>query len=928
MRPHIGSFRLQRMTAFVMVGAVAVSCLAFFLARGSVEHNDQLLLSQDASQGSLVLSPYLAEVQPQVAGLEAAFGPDGVNVEAWQAAAKQAAGVFASAMALVRVSGEHLQVVATIGTLHTRFGTAQDSTLAAAIEDHRLPYDTSVTWGATHRMIELTALPSLPAGYGLYTELTIPMTISLASLPGHPFANIQAALYAGYEKPQDLVFATTSQLPLTGERAIALVPNNGAETSSSARLSTRVGSVSSPGNLLLVMTATASLTGTASARMPWILLAVLLLTSLVGIVLFEISGRRRIQALTTAQQLEERNTMLDRAVDQRRRTDARFAALVRSSSDLITVISADGTIVYQSPSSKRLLGAAPESLVGTNFSDLVHDEDVVRWHRAVAYTSHDQQAERVTEWRLKATNGDLVPVETRTTNLLDDPAVAGIVLNSRDVSERNRLEEELRHQAFHDSLTGLANRALFLDRLEHAVSRLARSPGTLGVLFLDLDDFKAVNDGRGHGVGDDVLKATGERLLDTVRAGDTLARLGGDEFAVLLENTDPATAAAAADRILDALQLPLAVVAGGSGIRASIGVVTTSDSSVTPQELLREADIAMYSAKSAGKGRSVVFNPGLHHEVINRLQLEADLARAIEEDQLAIEYQPIVDLTTGEVTGVEALMRWHHPHRGVVMPGEFIPVAESTGLIVPMGRWLLGRACRDVRRLQEQTERFDLQLAVNLSTRQIDDPALVHDVSSALAQSGLFPAKLTLEITESVFMGHPDRSVFVLEHLKDLGVMLSIDDFGTGYSSLAYLQRLPVDELKIDRAFVADDGDATDPSTLIETIVHMAKGFGLGTVAEGIETETQLLRLRDAGCHLAQGFFFARPADIAQVRQLVAGSSTWRRLREPTSEHPTVGGGEPARDRPLIAPRGLRSSSRRGGDPEPGTKRLRGVRRA
>ena len=865
-------WHVQRMTLWVLVGALATSCVVFFAARASVQHSSSLLLKEDAAQGSLVLSGYVTQSQPQLAALEADVGAGGPIASSWASEANATAQhVGASGMALLRVTGSQLQVLDSVGTLHAVFGTPSDTPIAAAVTAHKTPYMLVVNSKAGRWLIEIFAAAPLPSGYALESETPLPTApVSLASLPGHPFANIEAALYAGSETPGDLVFATTAKLPLLGQRAVTLLPlGAGQFTSSPASLNTKVGSEKAPGEVILVLRATKSLSGTASALMPWILLVGLLVAGFVVAVLFEISGRRRLSAVESAQELEERNVMLDRAISEQRRSDARFAAMVRSSSDLTTVIAADGTVLYQSPSSDRFLGYGHEELVGTNFSELVHEDDAHLWQLALSYVVQEPHGERSAEWRLHTRAGQDVPVESRLTNLLLDPAVGGIVLNSRDVSERTRLEAELRHQAFHDSLTGLANRALFQDRLQHAADRMARAEGAISVLFLDLDDFKAVNDGRGHVAGDDLLRAVGERLDQTIRTGDTLARLGGDEFAVLLENGDSVVAERTAERILDALRAPFAISGGENGVRASIGIVTRGDTAGDADELLRNADIAMYAAKSAGKNRYQAFHPGLHRSVINRLQLETDLAQALDRHELGVVYQPIVDLASGAVTGVEALMRWNHPHRGLVMPGEFIPIAESTGQIVPMGRWLLHQACADLRRLQESAERFDLHLAVNVSARQLDDPGLVDDVSEALTASGLAANQLTVEITESVFMANPTRSVGVVRRLKDLGVKLSIDDFGTGYSSLAYLQRLPVDELKIDRSFISDESNAAESATLVETIVRLAGDLGLDTVAEGIETPQQFERLRSSGCHLAQGYLFARPADIRFVQQLL-----------------------------------------------------------
>ena len=872
LRPHL-------LTMLALVAGIGASLLSFTMAGASVRHSDQLLLRQDAVQGSLLLGSYVGQTPPAIAALAADATSSGVDQGRWQAAAGPvvARGDY-SALALLRVSGGRMAQAATAGTVHRAFGTPADAGVLLGMQRGGGVYSSAIAGPKGARWLDqFVGAPTVPAGFALLIESPLSDTpISLAALPGHPFSGIEAAIYVGSERAPDLVFSTTRHLPLAGERAVAVISGNDPFSSTTATLSTRVGSLSRPGGYILVMDAVGHLSGGASVLLPWALLVGGLLAAIIVACLLELSERRRRRALHSATLLAERNAELDEAMVNQARADARFVAMVRSSSDLTTVIDDDGTVRFQSPSSERLLAMEPHELVDRDFGELVHPDDAMAWHHALTSVVQRDGSEVGGRWRLRTALGTFVAVESRLTNLVHDPAVGGIVLNSRDVSDRLRLEEELRHQAFHDSLTGLANRALFRDRLEHALARLDRRGGALGVVFLDLDDFKAVNDGRGHGVGDELLHAVGERLRQTVRAGDTLARLGGDEFAVLVEESDDAGVEATGERILEALRPPVLAGGGETAVRASIGVTTTVDARMSAHDLLREADVAMYAAKSAGKGRCVMFHPGLHDQVIARLQLETELARALEHEELSLVYQPIVDLVTGEVRGMEALMRWQHPLRGVVMPSEFIPVAESTGLIVAMGRWLLRRACADAWRMRLDTGRADLHLAVNISAHQLDDADLVDDVAGALAESGLSAGALTLEITESAVMAHPDRSLAVLQQLKALGVRLSIDDFGTGYSSLSYLQRLPVDELKIDRTFVAADDETDESGTLVQTIVRLAEDFGLGTVAEGIETEAQRQRLQAVGCRLAQGFLFARPVELAEL-----GEALRRAQRQP-----------------------------------------------
>jgi diguanylate cyclase (GGDEF)-like protein/PAS domain S-box-containing protein len=444
--------------------------------------------------------------------------------------------------------------------------------------------------------------------------------------------------------------------------------------------------------------------------------------------------------------------------------------------------------------------------------------------------------------------------------------VVGRVWSFRDITETKRLESELAHQAFHDSLTNLPNQVLFRDRVEHALTRVARQQMRLAVLFIDLDNFKTVNDSLGHTVGDQLLVAVTTRLQGCLREGDTAARMGGDEFAVLLEDLEGKDQATViAERIIDTLRRPFAIVGKEVFIGASIGVAFDAPGARTDQ-LLRNADLAMYTAKVRGRGRCQLFEPAMHTAAVERLEVEADLRRACERDEFVVYYQPIVDVRSGWIGGVEALVRWEHPTRGLVPPLSFIPLAEETGLIQEIGRKVLRTACAQVRQWQLELGTVPrLSVSVNLSPRQLSDPNLLADVSSALETAGLAAESLTLEITESAMMHDTDTAVARLTELKELGVSLAVDDFGTGYSSLSYLQRFPIDSLKIDQSFVAGiDGDA-EQSALARAIVRLAQTLQLNAVAEGVETESQLVRLRELGCRYAQGFFLAMPQDAESI---------------------------------------------------------------
>jgi len=444
-----------------------------------------------------------------------------------------------------------------------------------------------------------------------------------------------------------------------------------------------------------------------------------------------------------------------------------------------------------------------------------------------------------------------------------------------DITLRKELEMQLQHQAFHDSLTGLANRALFRDRVAHSLARQARSHGAVSVLFSDLDDFKTVNDSLGHEAGDQLLVAVAERLRAVMRPEDTTARFGGDEFAILLEETDQEGTRRAAERILDALRSPFEFHGRQVVMRASIGAAFTSDARTEPDDLLRQADLAMYTAKTSGKGRFAFYAPHMHEAAVTRMELKGDLEQAIANQDFELYYQPIVDLRSGNVTGVEALVRWRHAERGVVLPSEFIPIAEETGLVVPLGRWVIGEACRqlgawtaDGRLNGPRLER--LSMWVNLSSRQLQEPEFVQTIADAVESSGIRPERLTLEITESGLMADLDESTATLHRLRALGARLAIDDFGTGYSSLSYLERLPVEVLKIDRSFTEAIGHGRDVPVLVRSIVKLGQTLHMEVLAEGIETAEQLTRLRAIDCRLGQGFHFSPALPGNEVIELLA----------------------------------------------------------
>jgi diguanylate cyclase (GGDEF)-like protein/PAS domain S-box-containing protein len=684
-----------------------------------------------------------------------------------------------------------------------------------------------------------------------------------------------------------------------------------------------------------------------------------------------------------------------------RQNEDRFRSLVQRAHDIVLVVNTGGEVFYASPATERVLGFDPGAIGRVPLTDFAHPEDVDRMASVFGeLLSGGVQHTGTHLFRVRTASGGYLTLEGTATNALDDPAVGGVIVNARDVTDRlaaedqlrdseethrllfetnpqpmwvidaetldflevnpaavehyrysreeflskklpdvhdpaehdalqdhrslpraagstrvsgpwrllrgdgtlvlgeitsNRLDyagrpaslvlvvdvterialqERLAHQAFHDDLTGLPNRALLRDRIEHSLASGCRDGRRVGLLFLDLDGFKVVNDSLGHAAGDELLAAVAARLQTCVRPGDSVARLGGDEFAVLLmEDRDDRAADVVAARTVEAFRAPFELSGREVVVTASIGIATGSPMEATADTLLRDADAAMYAAKWSGAARAERFEPTMHVAALERLELSADLRLALARDELVVHYQPVVALGTGAVEGVEALVRWQHPTRGLVPPVRFIPLAEELGLIIPIGRWVLDQACRQAARWMEAgVLARDVSVCVNVSARQLHDEALTQHVADALAVSGLDPTALVLEITETALVQDVEVAALRLAALKALGVRVAIDDFGAGYSSLDYLRRFPVDVLKIDKSFV--DGVATGQQgrALVQAIVDLGTSLRMVLVAEGIEEEEQLAVLQAAGCGSGQGFLFARPADAEAIEaSLTAG---------------------------------------------------------
>jgi len=571
-----------------------------------------------------------------------------------------------------------------------------------------------------------------------------------------------------------------------------------------------------------------------------------------------------------------------RDVTERRRVEAalrereqRFRRSFEDAAIGMALVGTDGRFLRTNRSLCEILSYPEEELLGKTFQDITHpddlDADLDHLHRMLAGEMRTYQTEK----RYLHQEGHVIWGLLNVTLVRDEEGEPlYFVSQIQDITERKAMEERLNHEALHDSLTDLPNRRLFMDRLGQALRRTRRRHNRVAVLFMDLDGFKVVNDSLGHEVGDLLLTVVAQRLGRCLRPEDTLARFGGDEFTVLIEALDdPAQAVQVAERITEELRRPFIMegrelyVAGSIGI--SLGDARTHD----PDALLREADTAMYRAKGEG-GAYTVFDPNMYDQAFMRLEVETDLRRAIEQEEFVVHYQPIVDLKSGELWGMEALVRWAHPERGLLEPSEFVPVAEESGLVIPMGERVLREACFRAKEWQEENPRISpLVMSVNLSASQLSRLNLADTVESVLQETGLEGSHLTLDVTETVYVRVLAANTEILERLRGLGVRFSIDDFGTGYSSLAYLKRLPADAIKIDKSFVKGLGEDVEDAAIVRTIIELAHTLGLIVIAEGVESEEQAQQLKEMGCDMAQGFYFSRPLPPEEIPTLLSSDT-------------------------------------------------------
>jgi diguanylate cyclase (GGDEF)-like protein/PAS domain S-box-containing protein len=573
-----------------------------------------------------------------------------------------------------------------------------------------------------------------------------------------------------------------------------------------------------------------------------------------------------------AHEAETQLIRLEAARSEALASERRLRALVENASDLVLILDIESRIKYASPAAEQVWRYSPDALLGRAFGDLVHLDDRPAANGALEQAYHRPRVTLTAELRLPYADGRWRDCEVIVSNRLGQAGVEGIVVTCRDITDRKAHEQQLTRLAFRDPLTGLANRALLLDRLERALDSSGWSTRSVAIVFLDLDNFKVVNDSLGHEQGDGLLIEVATRLEGCLRPGDTAARLGGDEFTLLLEDATQADAVVVAERVVRSLSDPIQVAGRSVVVSGSLGLALSSPGGRDrPAALLRKADLAMYQAKAGGKARWAVFDPSMEARALERLELETDLRHALARGQFRLVYQPIVSLGDRRVVEAEALLRWQHPTRGLVSPAQFIPLAEETGLIESLGQWVLEQACQQVH-VWQQTHLSEppLVMSINLSARQLQQPRLVELVDRIMRDAGVDPHTIKLEITESAIMQDPAAASRTLQGLRDLGVHLAIDDFGTGYSSLTYLKRFPVDTLKIDRAFVDGLGRDEHDTAIVRSVIELARALGLTVTAEGIETPLQQMCLERLRCDRGQGYLFARPLPAEDMADLLS----------------------------------------------------------
>jgi diguanylate cyclase (GGDEF)-like protein/PAS domain S-box-containing protein len=855
-RPPVGG-----LSVVVFAVLMAGSLTAAFYSRQVANDQEKRLLTQRAAEAAALLTNLTSQSQAATRSLAAVVGATHGDPAAFDGPARQDPTVAKGqgAVALVRPDGDGYRVVTAAGP---GLVVGQDLTGPAADTVRRAENSGDFTStpvfspgpdGQRHIGSALRAGPA-PDSLVVYRESVLgPVGIRRQLTSTQPFADIEAVLYDGPRADPAQAVLATRPLPLPG-RTVNNEITVGAD------------------KWLLVVAANRPLVGSLAMNEPWRLVARGLVAAILVSVLVEVLRRRRAWALALVDErtatLEEQTRSLGR--DRERLAEAQRIAHIGSwewdvGPDILT----------WSEELHRIFGVDPATFRPTYaaYLGMIHPEDREPV-RAELNDCRENPRAFAFDHRIVRPDGEVRWLSCEGLAELDATgAVVRFRGTAQDVTGRRRAEEELAHQAVHDALTGLPNRLLVTERLEQALTRSSRSGSEVAVLFVDLDRFKLVNDGRGHAAGDGLLVTVADRLRRVVRSDDVVARFGGDEFVVVCEGrTASLESGLVAERITDALREPVVIDGQEVFLSASIGIAV-SDGGDSPESLLRDADAAMYRAKAKGRARCEFFDATMRTEAIGHLETQSALHRALERDELRVYYQPVVELSTGAVTGVEALVRWEHPHHGLVPPGSFIPVAEENGLIVPIGEWVLGEAAAQLARWKQQPWGRTLTANVNLSARQLRQADLVPALMGALLRSGLGPETLCLELTETTFMEDAGSHRDTLSEIRGLGVGLAIDDFGTGYSSLTYLNRFPVSVLKIDQVFVRGLGQDAADTAIVRSVIDLAHALGLVVVAEGVETADQVAHLRRLGCDQAQGYFFARPQPAEELERQLSASS-------------------------------------------------------
>jgi diguanylate cyclase (GGDEF)-like protein/PAS domain S-box-containing protein len=581
----------------------------------------------------------------------------------------------------------------------------------------------------------------------------------------------------------------------------------------------------------------------------------------------------------SAEAAERERELAARHVRELEASERRFHSAFTHASIGMALLGFEGRILQANPALRTLLGRSGDELVQRRFQDMVLSEDRARLDEQLGLVSGFEFEGFAMELRCTHSGGEPVWVMAHC-SFFSEPGASTpcLILQLQDITARRKAEEGLHHLAFHDALTGLPNRRRFRDHLAQAVQAAAAHPGdpehAFAVMFLDFDRFKLINDSLGHSAGDEFLVQVSQRIGESLRPHDIVARLGGDEFGVLVRRLEHERGAVSlAERLMEAMRRPFLVADTELMTSASIGITFSALGYTSPEDVLRDADTAMYKAKGAGKARYALFDASLHTEVAARLRLEGDLRHAIDQGRLRVVFQPVYDIASGRISGFEALVRWPHPQDGLISPADFLPIAEEAGLMLRLTDFVLHFACRRMREWQRSEPRFaELQMNVNVSGHDIAHPAFVARVARALAESGLHASHLCIELTENILMSRLEGALPLLGELRRLGVQLAIDDFGTGYSSLSHLSSLPIDSLKIDRSFVSRLETSPTEAAVVRSIVLLGSSLGKAVVAEGIETPGQLEQLREMGCRFGQGYLLAHPLPPEAVSSLLAAT--------------------------------------------------------